>query len=102
MEGPPAVVFWLGGTNTSAVTRANVMVFIVLTELIVLLFYVLFGLVTIKVLTIAVILFPFFWVAFWLGDRKFHGTAERTYRIIAGIVVALSAVGSLLFHNGAG
>jgi uncharacterized membrane protein YfcA len=101
MEGPPAVLFWLGGANTVAVARANVMMFIVLTGLVALAFYAAFGLITVKVLTLATILLPFFWVAFWLGDRKFHGTAERTYRIIAGVVIALSAIGSLLFHNGA-
>jgi|HubBroStandDraft_6_1064221.scaffolds.fasta_scaffold274381_2 uncharacterized membrane protein YfcA len=102
MEGPPVVLFWLSGTNTTEVTRANVMMFIVLTELAVLLFYVAFELITIKVVILAIILLPFFWVAFWLGDRKFHGAAERTYRIVAGVVVALSAFGTLFVHSGAG
>jgi uncharacterized membrane protein YfcA len=100
MEGPPAVLFWLGGTNTAKVTRANVMVFIFLTETAVLFFYAAFGLFSLRVVTLFAILLPFFWAAFWLGDRNFHGMAERTYRIIAAVIIALSAIGSLLCQNG--
>lgn len=102
MEGPPAVLFWLGGQNTAAVTRANVMVFIVLTEFMVLLLYACFGLLTAKVLALVVVLLPFFWLSFWLGDRKFHGTTDRVYRLSASLIIGLSAIASLFIQNRVG
>lgn len=102
MEGPPAVLFWLAGSNAAAVTRANVMMFILLTEAVVFCLYVIFGLMTPGVFLLAIILLPFFWISFWVGSRKFHGASDRIYRRVAGAVIALSAIASLFVHNGAG
>jgi uncharacterized protein len=95
MEGPPVAIFWLGGAHPASLVRSNVMVFITLTELIVLALYLWFGLITGQTVVLIGILLPPFWLGFQVGHRIFGGTSDETYRLIACGVIAVAAVASL-------
>jgi uncharacterized protein len=100
MEGPPVAIFWLGGAHPASLVRANVMVFITLTELIVLALYLWFGLVTAQTIVLFAVLLPFFWVGFQIGHGIFGDTSDKTYRMIACGVIAVAAVASLPIFQG--
>lgn len=100
MDGPPVVIYWLGGTNVAPVIRANLMVFIVLSGAAIFVSYLVSGLLTANVVALAVLLGIPFIVSMQLGARLFRGTSDRMYRYVAYGVIAISLVISLPVFDG--
>lgn len=95
MDGPPVVIFWLGGEHTAKIVRANLMMFIAVNGLVMIFVYWLSGLLTKNALmTSAVLGIPFI-VAMTIGSRMFGGTSEPAYRWIAYVIIAAAALVSL-------
>lgn len=97
MEGPPVTLFWLSGSGGKSVVYANVMVFIFLTELFVLFFYMYFGLVLVLNPGAVIILGTIFWIGFFIGNKYFQTTTNRTYKAVACALMILAAALSLRF-----
>lgn len=93
--GPAAIIYWLGGPNSAAVIRANLMVFFTATQLVAFPLYYFRGLFTPDVLILSLVLGPLFIVSMAIGAWMFRGAAEQTYRRAAYLIVALSALVSL-------
>ncbi len=100
MDGPPVVIYWLGGASVAPVIRANLMVFIVLSGAAIFVSYLVSGLLTANVVALAMLLGLPFIVSMKLGARMFHGTSDRMYRYVAYGVIAISLIVSLPVFDG--
>jgi len=92
---PPLLVYWLGGQNSAATVRANIMVYFLMQGALTFLFYIYGALFTAQSLTIALLLGVPFGLAVWLGAVWFHGTSDLLYRRLAYVVIAVSGLVSL-------
>jgi hypothetical protein len=90
---PPLLVYWLGGQNSAATVRANIMVYFLMQGALTFVFYVYGALFTAEAL--ALLLGLPFGVALALGARWFHGTSDILYRRLAYIIIAVSGLISL-------
>lgn len=95
MSGPPAILYWLGGTSGARIVRANLLAFLFPLGLNLLASYGWHGLMTAKPIALAVLLWPVYIVALIVGVRVLHGTSDATYRRIAYAIVTLAAIVSL-------
>jgi len=95
ISGPAAIIYWLGGPNSAATIRANLMVYFVLLALASFVIYYLRGLFTADVLVLSLLLGPVFIVSMAVGALLFKGSSEHSYRRIAYAIFALSALISL-------
>jgi uncharacterized protein len=100
MEGPPAVLFWLGGAKAASAVRANLMVFIALAGIVMCVVYATAGLITPKAIGLSFWLFWPFILAMAIGARLFRFASEHTYRRVAYVLIYLAAIASLpIFDN---
>jgi uncharacterized membrane protein YfcA len=95
VSGPLAIIYWLGGPNSAAVVRANLMVYFALLSIASIVVYYLRGLFTIDVLVMSLVLGPIFIATMSAGAYLFRGAGETAYRRIAYAIIALSAAVSL-------
>ena len=95
ISGPPAIIYWLGGPNSAAVVRANLMVCFALLSIASIGVYWLRGLFTTDVLAMSLLLGPIFIAAMAAGAYLFRGAGDAAYRRIAYVIIALSALVSL-------
>jgi uncharacterized membrane protein YfcA len=95
MAGPPAILYWLGSPSGARIVRANLMAFLFPLGLNLLVSYGWHGLMTAKPIALAVLLWPVYILALFVGVRAFHGATEATYRRIAYAIVMLAALVSL-------
>jgi hypothetical protein len=92
---PPLLVYWLGGQNSAATVRANIMVYFLMQGALTFVFYLYGALFTAEALALALLLGLPFGVALALGARWFHGTSDVLYRRLAYIIIAVSGLISL-------
>jgi uncharacterized membrane protein YfcA len=92
---PPLLVYWLGGPNSAATVRANIMVYFVLQGLLTIVAYLFGGLFTAATLVLALLLGAPFGISLALGARWFHGTSDLFYRRLAYVIIAVSGLISL-------
>jgi uncharacterized membrane protein YfcA len=95
IAGPAAIVYWLGGPNSAAVIRANLMVYFAILAIVSAIAYYSRGLFTADVLVLSLLLGPIFIVAMAAGAYLFRGASDHAYRRVAYAIIALSAVVSL-------
>ena len=95
MDGPPVVIFWLGGSHNTKVVRANLMMFIALNGLMMCVVYWFADLLTLKVIFTSILLGVPFILAMILGARLFNEASERTYRAVAYALIIAAAIFSL-------
>ena len=100
MEGPLVAAFFLGGANNASGVRANLMVFILLNGIAVFVVYFVLGLLTFDAWALAILLGLPFVLSMALGARLFRGAREETYRRIAILIVAATAIVSLPIFDG--
>ncbi len=91
IAGPAPIIFWLGGNNTAATVRANLMVFFVLSDAAACVTYAAQGLITREIVVLSFWLGLPFLFAMWAGARMFHTASDITYRRIAYVIVAAAA-----------
>ena len=92
---PPLLVFWLGGQNSAATVRANIMVYFILEGTLSIIAYLFTGLFDGQVLTLAILLGVPFAAAMTAGAWWFHGTSDLLYRRLAYVIIAFSGLASL-------
>ena len=92
---PPLLVFWLGGGNTAATVRANIMVYFIMQGALALIMYWWNGLFSAPTAALSLLLGLPFAVAMALGVYGFHGSSDVLYRRVAYIIIAFAGVASM-------
>jgi uncharacterized membrane protein YfcA len=92
IAAPPVLVYWLGGGNSAVVIRANMMVFFILLEIVSITTYTIRGLFSADTILLSLLLGPPFILAMAAGAWMFRDSAEQTYRRVAYLIIAASAI----------
>jgi len=95
MSGPPIIIYWLGSVAAASVVRANFIVYFSIFSAASVLTYALRGLLPLHILALAALIGPLQIASMALGARLFHLASEKTYRRVAYVIVAASAVVSM-------
>jgi uncharacterized membrane protein YfcA len=95
VSGPPVVTYWMAGPAPAGVIRANLISFFFIATIGSVISYVVGGLFTLEALTYILTLAPVFAIAVFVGTRAFRFAGERTFRMIAYGLIAVSALTSL-------
>jgi hypothetical protein len=94
------ILYWLGIPGSVVVVRANLLVFFLLLGATLVVSYVTQDLVTPRAVAIAVMLWPLYLTALYVGARWFRGATDAGYRRVAYAIVALAALVSLPLFDG--
>ncbi len=97
---PPLLVFWLGGQNSAATVRANIMVFFMGQGALSIAAYAYGGLFTANTLSLSLLFALPFAIPLWIGARWFAGASELLYRRVAYIIIAFAGLISLPLFDG--
>lgn len=92
---PPLLIYWLGGQNSAATVRANIMVYFIMQGALSMIAYLYSALLTAQAIVLSVLLGVPFAVFLTIGARWFHGTSDELYRRVAYIIIAIAGLISL-------
>jgi len=92
ISGPPIIAYWLGQKSEAATIRTNIMAYYALSSTAMDIALLYRGLFTWQVMIYAILIWPSYAIALWAGARMFRGSSEKTFRISAYILIALTAV----------
>ena len=95
ISGPPIILYWLGGAQPHDIVRANFFGYFSLFSAASIVTYALHGLMTASALALAVFVTPMTIIGMAAGSWLFGYATEKTYRRVAYVVVAFSALVSL-------
>jgi uncharacterized membrane protein YfcA len=95
ISGPPVIVYWLGSASVPIVVRANLSSFFALESTVVLVTYIARDLLSAPVIALAIMIGPIQILALKTGTRLFHLASVQTYRRVAYVIVATSALVSM-------
>ena len=95
IAGPPVILYWLGGGSSAKTLRANLMVFFMICDVLLVAIFGYEGLFEARPLALALLLGIPYLVGMGIGSRFFHGASERLYRTIAYAIITLAALVSL-------
>jgi uncharacterized membrane protein YfcA len=95
IAGPPVILYWLGGAGKAAFVRANLMVYFTFIDVIGCIAYFREGLFTRQVAVLSLLFALPFIVAMVAGARWFGVASERSFRRVAYVIIAVSALISL-------
>jgi uncharacterized protein len=93
--GAPVVVYWLGGANSNAIVRANILAYFAFSTVVTGVSYLIGGLFTLPVLILAITTCPIYGVGLYLGSHLFGRSREATFRWICLGLIAMAALGGL-------
>jgi uncharacterized membrane protein YfcA len=100
LGGPPVVMYWLRDTAVAAVTRANIILYFAIADVLIIVSYCVGGLWTTAILGLAVVTGPLFALGLWLGSKLFGRASEEAFRRICYALVVVSALISLPLFDG--
>jgi hypothetical protein len=92
---PPLLVYWLGGKNSAATVRANIMVYFIMQGVLSIVAYIYSALFTAQTVALSLLLGLPFAILLGVGARWFHGSSDQLYRRVAYIIIAVAGVISL-------
>lgn len=95
MSGPPVVAYWLGGAIPVSVVRANLVLYFAVSSIISAASYLVAGLLTIQVVSLALAVGPAYGLGVLAGSRFFGLASERTFRWVCFGLIACAALVSL-------
>jgi uncharacterized membrane protein YfcA len=95
IAGPAVIIYWLGGANSAATVRANLLVYFLLLDTTLCVVYAWQGLFAADLLALSALLAIPFFIATAVGAAFFAGTSDLLYRRIAYLIIAAAAVISL-------
>ncbi|MCX7321032.1 MAG: sulfite exporter TauE/SafE family protein [Hyphomicrobiales bacterium] len=98
--GPPVVLYWLREAAVAAVTRANIILFFAISDVLIVVSYFFGGLWTATVVGLAVLTGPLFGLGLWIGSKLFGVASDETFRRICYALIAVSAVIGLPLFDG--
>ncbi len=100
LGGPPVVMYWLRDTAVAAVTRANIILYFFIADVLIIISYSIGGLWTTAILGLAIITGPVFALGLWLGSKLFGRASDDTFRRICYTLIVISALISLPLFDG--
>ena len=92
---PPLLVFWLGGKNSAATVRANIMVYFILQGTLSMLLYLYSGLFDAQTTVLSLMFGVPFALAMFAGAYWFHGSSDALYRRVAYLIIGFAGLASL-------
>jgi uncharacterized membrane protein YfcA len=92
ISGPPIVVYWLGSMHDTGIVRASLISYFGLFSAGSVVTYYLHGLLTAKLVALAILLGPMHVMAMWAGGKAFHLASPETYRRVAYATIIASAI----------
>lgn len=95
IAGPPVILYWLGAGNNAKTLRANLMVFFMICDVLLVVIFGHEGLFEPRPLALSVLLGIPFLIGMAIGSRFFHGASERLYRTVAYAIITVAALVSL-------
>jgi uncharacterized membrane protein YfcA len=95
MSGPPIILYWLSSPSGAGIVRANLLVFLIMLGVVLVANYAWHGLLKPLPIAIGVLLWPVYILALAVGARWFRGASDASYRRVAYLIVAASALVSL-------
>lgn len=95
IAGPPVILYWLGGGSSAKTLRANLMVFFMICDAILVAIYGYASLFEARPLALSVLLGIPYLIGVGAGSYFFHGASDRLYRTIAYAIITLAALVSL-------
>jgi uncharacterized membrane protein YfcA len=98
--GPPIVLYWLRDTGQAIITRANIILYFAVSDVIITAAYLAGGLLSRAILGLALVIGPAFGIGLWLGSHMFGLASEETFRRICYALIALAALVSLPVFDG--
>lgn len=93
--GPPVIVYWLGSSSSPKAVRANLNAFFAVFACALFVTYVVRGLLPVHTIVLAVLLGPLQILALKSGTRLFNRSSADSYRRVAYLIVATSALVSM-------
>jgi uncharacterized membrane protein YfcA len=100
LGGPPVVMYWLRDTAVAAVTRANIILYFAIADVLIIVSYTIGGLWTTAIVGLAVITGPLFALGLWLGSKLFGKASDEAFRRICYTLIVVSALISLPLFDG--
>jgi uncharacterized protein len=97
---PPLLVYWLGGQNSAATVRANIMVYFIMQGTLSAIAYIYGGLFTAQIVALSILFGVPFAVLLAVGAHWFHGSSDALYRRVAYIIIAVAGLISLPLFDG--
>jgi uncharacterized protein len=95
IAGPPVILYWLGGGHSAKTVRANLMVFFMICDVLLIAIFGYADLFTARPLALSLLLGVPFFIGMGSGSVFFHGASDRLYRVVAYAIILLAAVTSL-------
>jgi uncharacterized membrane protein YfcA len=95
IAGPPVILYWLGGGNSAVTVRANLMVFFMICDVLLVAIFGFANLFEARPLALSVLLGVPYLAGMGLGSHFFHGASDRLYRNIAYVIITMAALVSL-------
>jgi uncharacterized membrane protein YfcA len=95
LGGPPIVLYWLREAAVAAVTRANIILYFAIADVMIIVSYTVGGLWSTAIVGLAVITGPLFGLGLWIGSKLFGKASDELFRRICYTLIAVSAVISL-------
>ena len=95
LAGPPVIMLYMAGRSASREIRANITLYLLLTDVLMLGVFALNGILEAVPVTIGLLLAPVYLLGNVVGGRLYRPDAERLYRVIAYVIIAVSALSAL-------
>lgn len=95
ISGPPVLLYWLGGPWQAAAARANLILFLAITDVAALIAFWFRNLFTAETLAFAILLAIPYTALFFLGIFSHHRTSETFYRRVCYTLIAMAGLVSL-------
>ncbi|MET0969530.1 MAG: sulfite exporter TauE/SafE family protein [Tardiphaga sp.] len=98
--GPAVVMYWLRKTVVAAVTRANIILYFAIGDVLIVISYFVGGLWTSTIVGLAVVTGPLFAVGLWIGSKLFGHASDELFRRICYTLIVVSAIIGLPLFDG--
>jgi uncharacterized protein len=98
--GPPIVAYWLGRPVTSALARANIVLYFGAADFFSVVSYAASGLITLDALRFALVVGPVYALGIKFGTSLFGRASETLFRAICYTLIALAAIFGLPILDG--
>jgi len=95
IPAPPAIIYWMATKTGAGIVRANILMLFLITELLSMGGYYLGGLFKWEYALKGLLASPVFFIGILIGSKLFTLASEKTFRIIAFLLILCSAILSL-------
>lgn len=102
LPGPPVILFYMASSHPATVIRANLMVFLVFADIVLLVMLWIFGQFVLGAALVGTLLILPYMATTMLGSAIFRPDHERDYRAAAYVIIAGSAIAGLPLWDGWG